>query len=199
MLLTKYANIVLGNQIANDGQMYLAGEILFDDKGNASNITSGYLPLDPENSALVGRRFVDACKGVFTYANCVSSLSLGSQVAFGIAGLVQEWSDKHQCGLSGINVVSGGNGELGYFKYQSTGRNCDTTSTDAQVESAVKTWIDDHTGGSLCKFACLKLSHGGTWNGYVTFGLDRYYVDSVRCDDTTQYTDCSTGSDDYTV
>lgn len=52
--------------------------------------------------------------------------------------------------------------------------NCHTSATRATVEGAIDHYIDKKLPDSVCGVQCMKLTHGGDWEGYVVFGAGPY-------------------------
>ncbi|KAL8715050.1 MAG: hypothetical protein Q9220_001007 [cf. Caloplaca sp. 1 TL-2023] len=79
-------------------------------------------------------------------------------VANFIATIIKNQSGSHSCGVVSGNV----NGML--YQYSATGRNCDTTSEQKTINSAVQRAINFMTQRGVNQ-ACFELKHGGTWRG----------------------------------
>lgn len=62
-------------------------------------------------------------------------------------------------------------------KYQYAVRakgNCHTTAQRATIEGAIDHYVDEKLPDSVCGVQCMKLTHGGDWEGYVVFGAGTY-------------------------
>jgi hypothetical protein len=56
------------------------------------------------------------------------------------------------------------------FRYSSTGNNCDTTAQQDTIQGALKKALALPGKDSIWPTMCLRLTHGGTWTGYLALG-----------------------------
>ncbi|TDZ71680.1 hypothetical protein CTRI78_v001892 [Colletotrichum trifolii] len=117
---------------------------------------------------------------------CSSVASLVAGIGFGIAGLVKSGSNNHDCTAheGGIDSVT--------WRVYATGRNCDTTAQLETIAGAVQNYIRD-SDSNLCGVHCIKLTHGGTWTGYVTIAAPGHQVDGYYCGEAESFGKCGSG------
>ncbi|MCJ1271286.1 hypothetical protein MMC22_011186 [Lobaria immixta] len=117
---------------------------------------------------------------------CVAVGAVTAQIAFGIAGLMKSDSNANDC------TAHTGSVDGVTWKVYATGRNCDTTAQLETIQGAVTKYLEEQDK-NVCGVHCLKLSHGGTYVGYLTIApagenLDRYY-----CGEYQSFGDCVSG------
>ncbi|KAL6831562.1 hypothetical protein V8C40DRAFT_236752 [Trichoderma camerunense] len=136
---------------------------------------------------LQARKHVKICTASSARAGvCVAVTAVIAQVSLGIAGLVKGDSDKHDCKAhsGSIDGVS--------WKVYATGRNCDTSAELKTIQGAIAEYlrsVDDH----VCGVHCLKLTHGGTWTGYVTLAPKGNNLDTFYCGSSNSFGHCVDG------
>ncbi|MCJ1465439.1 hypothetical protein MMC07_004057 [Pseudocyphellaria aurata] len=109
---------------------------------------------------------------------CVAIGAVIAQVGLGIAGLVKSDSNVNDC-----TARSGSIDDVTWKTY-ATGSNCGTTAQLNTIQSAITEYLEQQDR-HICGVHCLKLSHGGTYNGYVTLApagipLDNYYCGEYK-------------------
>ncbi|KAJ6095299.1 hypothetical protein N7486_006045 [Penicillium sp. IBT 16267x] len=81
---------------------------------------------------------------------------------------VQSDSSKNSCSSIGESGQSDNGQQKNNFKYwvTTTGKNCDTTAQTKTVATALDdAWDDVHKRNY--NYACIDMSHGGTWHGHL--------------------------------
>ncbi|KAI4107441.1 MAG: hypothetical protein L6R37_001672 [Teloschistes peruensis] len=107
-------------------------------------------------------------------SNGIAAISAATAVASYVSHLIKQQSDNHSCG-----VISGNIDHVNY-QYSATGRNCDTTSEQKTVDSAVNKAIDFMNGKNVNQ-ACFLLTHGGTWKGYLQLAANGRQIIGGKC------------------
>lgn len=117
---------------------------------------------------------------------CVAVGAVIAQVAFGIAGLVKSDSNAHDCTAhqASIDNVT--------WRVYATGRNCDTTAQLETIQGAVTKYLEKQDK-KVCGVHCLKLSHGGTYVGYLTIAPRGQSLDKYYCGEAYKFGDCVSG------
>lgn len=117
---------------------------------------------------------------------CVAVGAVIAQVAFGIAGLVKSDSNAHDCTAhqASIDNVT--------WRVYATGRNCDTTAQLETIQGAVTKYLEKQDK-KVCGVHCLKLSHGGTYVGYLTIAPTGQSLDKYYCGEAYKFGDCVSG------
>ncbi|KAJ6517861.1 hypothetical protein DFH09DRAFT_1332065 [Mycena vulgaris] len=82
---------------------------------------------------------------------------IGSSIATFILGRFKA----HDCTIHGASI-----GGL-QWRYSATGRNCDSTAQLKTIRGAIDAFLKDHVDGK-CGNVCLKMTHDGTWTGYLS-------------------------------
>ena len=133
----------------------------------------------PEQDQTANVSSIDACASV---ANVIV------QVAQSIASLVKSDSNAHDCKAheGSIDGVT--------WRVYATGRHCDTTAQLNTIQGAVTKYLEKQNR-NVCGVHCLKLSHGGTYTGYVTLAPAGNKLDSYYCGPFSSFGNCITGGD----
>lgn len=147
------------------------------------------------NKTLTERKQVEICGKTInlpSFDRCLSSTSLASSVALSVAALLYTKSDKRDCHPEEFH-----NAEYQYAVR--TKGSCHTTAQRPTIEGAMDHWIDEELPPSVCGVHCLKLTHGGNWQGYVVFGAGTYdwekYLD--QCTSVSKLGQCESGGKKY--
>lgn len=117
---------------------------------------------------------------------CVSIVAVSAQIVLGIAGLLKGDSDANDCtehsaSIDGVN-----------WKVYASGNNCDTTAQLNTIQGAVTKYLEAQNN-NICGVHCLKLSHGGTYTGYVTIAPAGTSLDSFYCGEYSSFGNCVSG------
>ncbi|MCJ1467775.1 hypothetical protein MMC07_006400 [Pseudocyphellaria aurata] len=141
----------------------------------------------PERS-LEKRRHIDICTASNARAGvCVAVGALTTQIALGIAGLLKSDSNAHDCTEHSAHIDNSV-----HWKVYAVGRNCDTTAQLNTIQGAVTKYIEEQ-GSNVCGVHCLKLSHGGTWQGFVTIAPVGADLDGYYCGTYNSFGNCISG------
>ena len=142
------------------------------------------------NTARAGKYFAapeqDQTANASSIGVCVSVAAFTAQVALGIAGLVKSDSDANDC------TEHSGSIDGVTWKVYATGRNCDTTAQLKTIQGAMTEYLDAQNN-NVCGVHCLKLTHSGTFAGYVTIAPAGTSLDSFYCGQSNSFGDCVSG------
>ena len=119
---------------------------------------------------------------------CAGVAALVYQVATGIAGSLKGNSDAKDC------TAHHGAADGVTWRVYATGANCDTTAQLSTIQGAVTDYLEQQNR-QVCGVHCLKLSHGGTWTGYVTIAKEGTPLDSYYCGASNSFGNCSSGGE----
>lgn len=122
---------------------------------------------------------------------CVAIGAVIAQVALGIAALVKTDSNANDC-----NAHSGSIDGV-TWKVYATGRSCDTTAQLNTIQGAVTKYLEKQNK-NVCGVHCLKLTHGGTYAGYVTIAPAGTSLNSYYCGGFSSFGNCVSGGDNDT-
>ncbi|OTA61212.1 hypothetical protein K449DRAFT_434971 [Hypoxylon sp. EC38] len=138
-------------------------------------------------SDLEKRRNVDYCwKSVHGAIGCTGLVLGGAGLGATIAGLVKGSSNANDC-QSHVASLDGVT-----FRFRAEGRNCDTTAEQKTIQGAIQNFIEG-IHETLCGVDCIKLTHGGTWEGYVTIAAEGFDPTQFECGKSDQWTSCGSG------
>ncbi|KAJ5928307.1 hypothetical protein N7466_007263 [Penicillium verhagenii] len=138
---------------------------------------------------LAGRTNIEICQAyVTTTYFCVL---LGTQainlVSSSIGSAIKHLSNDNDCGRH-----SGTSDGIKWI-YHATGRNCDTTAELVTIESAIRHGLSAFYNDKLCKTVCWRMTHGGTWAGYMKLGPEDGFENGKACGPGVSYTECEIG------
>lgn len=128
------------------------------------DITRDVGDYDGENAThtLVPRRNIDYCiRDPARSGVCVALGGAFSAVVFGIATLAKSSSSNNDCKLHQGQV------DNTVYSYYAKGDNCDTTAELKTIAGAMANYFRDQKS-NVCGTHCIKMTHGGTWEGYVS-------------------------------
>lgn len=117
---------------------------------------------------------------------CVAIGAVTAQIALGIAALLKSDSNAHDCTAHSASI------DGVTWKVYATGRNCDTTAQLNTIQGAVTKYLEKQNK-KVCGVHCLKLSHGGTYNGYVTIAPAGTPLDGYYCGEFNAFGNCVSG------
>ncbi|KAH9824565.1 hypothetical protein Tdes44962_MAKER04385 [Teratosphaeria destructans] len=144
--------------------------------------------------ALEARKQVKVCGKTFevSFDRCLSVGSFMSSIAFGVASLVSAKSDGATCTAESF--------ENNNYQYAVRAKgNCHTTAQRETIEGAIEHYMDKEVPDSVCGVQCMKLTHGGNWQGYVVWGAPDYdwkkYLDMCATVNTLGH--CESGGSKY--
>ncbi|GIC94645.1 uncharacterized protein Aud_001974 [Aspergillus udagawae] len=133
------------------------------------------------------RRPDDVCRYIITANAC---LGIGSYVvgwAKSMAQIIKDLSNNHDCG-----VIDGTYRDIRYVFYAS-GRNCDTTSQQDTIAAAINKYMQKVDNGNLCHTECLRITHGGTYSGWLKVGPKNSFKENAYCGTHLNFDHCISG------
>ncbi|KAJ8128189.1 hypothetical protein O1611_g5447 [Lasiodiplodia mahajangana] len=144
----------------------------------------GTMELDGD---LEKRRVVDYCVADPARSGvCVALSGVVSAVAFGIASILKSDSDANDC------TAHSGQVDDIHWSVFANGSHCDTTAELGTIAGAMANYLRTQNQ-SLCGVHCIKMTHGGTWQGYVTLGPAGEPLDNYYCGSAYSFGDCGSG------
>lgn len=156
------------------------------------DITNG-IPEGPPavNATAVGdlqaRRYIDYCiSGTAQAGVCIGVSSILSQIGTAIGAKFINKSNHHDC-----TAVDGRIDDVTYRVYAS-GQHCDTTAQLSTIAGSIDKYLRD-VDKDVCGVHCIRLTHGGTWTGYVVLAGAGGDVDSFYCGSSYTFGRCGTG------
>ncbi|KAJ7436857.1 hypothetical protein FB451DRAFT_1570906 [Mycena latifolia] len=100
-------------------------------------------------------KYVELANACFDLGNNIRAIGSSiASVVFGSSGAKD--CSVHTGSIDGLQ-----------WRYYATGRNCDTTAQLKTIRGAIDAFLRDSVNGK-CQEACLKMTHGGTWTGYLS-------------------------------
>ncbi|GIJ86638.1 hypothetical protein Asppvi_005530 [Aspergillus pseudoviridinutans] len=108
-----------------------------------------------------------------------------------LTGVIRGLSDQHSCRrMTGTfdNVK---------WSFYATGQHCDTTAQEASIQGAIAEYIRNAENGTICGTQCLRLDHGGTWNGWLKLGSVSSFDENAYCGVGLPFDKCISGGNDY--
>ncbi|KAI1131822.1 hypothetical protein F5Y10DRAFT_261761 [Nemania abortiva] len=151
-------------------------------EGNEANVF-GTIELDGDGD-LQKRRRVDYCiRDPARSGVCVALSGAVSGVAFGIASLLKSDSSGNDC------KAHSGSVDNVHWTVYAQGKHCDTTAQLSTIAGAISDYLRAQ-GGNVCGVHCIRLTHGGTWQGYVTLGPEDEVLDNYYCGSAYHFGNC---------
>jgi hypothetical protein len=121
---------------------------------------------------------VGACVGIATYV-------VG--FARNIATTIKDLSNGGNC-----NAMHGTFEGL-RWTYYSSGRNCDTTAQHDTIAGAIKKYLNNVEHNNICGTQCLRMDHGGTWDGWLKLGPVGSFNENAYCGPSLSFDSCLSG------
>ncbi|KAJ5139200.1 uncharacterized protein N7515_004048 [Penicillium bovifimosum] len=145
------------------------------------------LSVSETRSDLEKRTPITACGALQVTTNCLVIANIVLPLVKSIAGGIKELSNQHDCRvMSGlIDGIS--------WSYHSTGAHCDTTAQLDTIAGAIKKYPDKSEHYKVCGTQCLRLDHGGTWNGWLKFGPAEGFNKNAYCGPGLSFSGCISG------
>jgi hypothetical protein len=138
-------------------------------------------------NSLLAREEVKTCIATSVRVGvCTGIVSYLTTLGFSIANQVKSSSNKHDC-----SVHNGHIDNVTWSTYAS-GRNCDTTAQAGTIAGSIDKYLRAQDS-NVCGVHCLKMTHGGTWTGYVTLAPQGTDLDSFYCGSSNSFGQCSSG------
>ncbi|KAA8646839.1 uncharacterized protein ATNIH1004_005514 [Aspergillus tanneri] len=129
---------------------------------NKTAVADNGLSKRDTNTGLVERTPITACdRTIAVTASCVVIANYVTQLVKSLASTIKEMSDQGNC-----NAMSGTYQDL-KWTYYSSGRNCDTTAQHDTIAGAIKKYLTKVEQNNFCGTQCLRMDHGGTWDGWL--------------------------------
>jgi hypothetical protein len=179
---------------AVDSPMYIEGKKA-PDQFAFMDITDG-IPTEPfemmtmtpaANNSLEARQDVKTCIATSVRAGvCIGLASYLTSFGFSLASQLKSSSDNHDC-----SVHNGHIDNVTWSTY-ATGRNCDTTAQASTIAGSIDKYLRAQNS-NVCGVHCLKMTHGGTWTGYVTLAPQGTDLNSFYCGSSDSFGKCSNG------
>jgi hypothetical protein len=92
-----------------------------------------------------------------------------------LSGMVNGLFDQHSC------RYTTGSFDNVQWSFSATGQHCYMTAQESAIQSAVAEYIRNAENGITCEIQCLRLDHGGTWNGWLKLGLVSNFSEDAYC------------------
>jgi len=143
------------------------------------------------NQTLSPRRLIDICvKDSGRAAVCSSIAGIVTTIGIAIATSAKGSSN------DGCKVHSGAIDDV-HWRVYATGKNgkqsdCGTTAQVNTIAGAIDEYLRD-VDKDVCGVHCLKMTHGGTWAGYVTLAPAGLPLDNYYCGSAYSFGDCVHG------
>ncbi|KAF4154046.1 hypothetical protein CNMCM8927_001305 [Aspergillus lentulus] len=67
------------------------------------------------------------------------------------------------------------------WSFYATGLQCDATVQESIIQGAIAEYIRNAENGTICGTQCLRLDHGGTWNGWLKLGSVSSFKEDAYC------------------
>lgn len=120
-------------------------------------------------------------------SNCQNIYLAAEDIAEQIGDQVYTDYTNNDCGLH-----SGSIGDIYYTVYATTtGGDCRSTAELATVQGALYNLIQTQfVNDELCGSQCIKLSHGGTWTGWLAISTSQSALSSFQCGSSVGVPNC---------
>ncbi|KAH8424308.1 uncharacterized protein LDX57_002060 [Aspergillus melleus] len=152
-----------------------AQSLLMDPTGNITEVD------------LETRRPADVCTYIMTASACLNIASYAVGWAKSMGQIIKDLSDSHNCG-----VIDGTYRDIRY-EFYATGRHCDTTSQQKTIAGAINKYIHKVDNGRLCHTECLRITHGGTYAGWLKVGPKNSFKANAYCGVHLNFDHCISG------
>ncbi|KAL4797681.1 hypothetical protein BDV19DRAFT_358490 [Aspergillus venezuelensis] len=143
---------------------------------------------DPNTPTLLRRGTIEAYaktwRGDF---QCDNPFGVIKPLALKIATVIKGRSDGHACGS--ISWFSDGY----QLQYYATGPNCYTAASKEDIAGAIHRLFSKK---GICRSECIRLNHGGPWNGYLKMTPKKHFSDAPFCTTDMDFPRCFSGSRD---
>ncbi|KAJ7205508.1 hypothetical protein GGX14DRAFT_397654 [Mycena pura] len=136
---------------------------------------------------VAARRNVDYCiANAAQTGNCIQAAAFLAAIGVGIASILKSDSDNNDC-----TTHSGGVDSVTWEVY-ATGKNCNTDAELQTIAGAIDVYLRAQNK-SVCGVHCIRLTHGGTYSGYVTLAAPGFNPDNFYCGSAYTFGQCGTG------
>ncbi|KAK7016303.1 hypothetical protein R3P38DRAFT_2993844 [Favolaschia claudopus] len=139
---------------------------------------------------VAGRRNVDYCiASAAQTGNCIQAAAFLSAIGIGIASILKSDSDNNDCtvhsgGVDGVTWTVNATGE--------NGAQCDTSAELKTIAGAIDVYLRAQNM-SVCGVHCIRLTHGGTYSGYVTLAAPNMNPNTFYCGSAYTFGQCGSG------
>jgi hypothetical protein len=116
-------------------------------------------------------------------------VGIAAVIGIGIASVLKNNSDAKDCTTHTASI------DNVHWKVYATGASCDTTAQVRTIQGAVNKYIDK-LDGEVCGVHCLKVTHGGTYAGFVTIAPKGTPLDGYYCGHSNRFGNCVSGGED---
>ena len=102
---------------------------------------------------------MNVCRAIIVAQACLGILDHLVDYSRALGAAIKSLSDQHSCRyMTGTfdNVK---------WSFHATGQHCDTTAQEKTIAGAIAKYIRNAEHGKICGTQCLRLNHGGTWDG----------------------------------
>jgi hypothetical protein len=82
-----------------------------------------------------------------------------------------------------------------HWKVYATGRNCDTSAQLDTIRGAITVYLEEQNN-EICGASCIKVTHGGTYAGFVAIAPAGTSLDSYHCGQSYTFGNCVSGGED---
>ncbi|KAF7114217.1 hypothetical protein CNMCM5793_007795 [Aspergillus hiratsukae] len=106
---------------------------------------------------------LNVCQAILIALAFLGLLDLVTVFSPGFSGIVKGLFDRHSC----RNMT--GTFDHVKWSFYATGQHCNTTAQEDVIQGAVAKYIRNAENGTICGTQCLRLDHGGTWNGWLKY------------------------------
>lgn len=131
---------------------------------------------------LVARKQVTVCEADnFTSRPVSIGLRNKSDFVQSLASIIYRRVQRHDC-----TQTRGTIDDISY-QYHTVGRHCDTTAQQIMIEGALKKAMNLPGRTAIWPTMCLRLKHGGTWEGFRAVGEASMFNQGVLCDGSLNF------------
>ncbi|KAK6984217.1 hypothetical protein R3P38DRAFT_3106204 [Favolaschia claudopus] len=143
--------------------------------------------LTSNSTDMAGRRNMDYCiANAAQSGNCIAIAGVLATIGSAIASSLKSDSDNGDC-----KAHTGSVDDVSWEVY-ATGQNCDTTAQLKTIAGAIDVYLRAQNK-SVCGVHCIRLTHGGTYSGYVTLAAPGFNPDTFYCGSTYTFGQCGSG------
>ncbi|KAF4211816.1 hypothetical protein CNMCM5878_002017 [Aspergillus fumigatiaffinis] len=139
------------------------------------------------------RTLINVCHGILVLLLlalvCLGILDILGYF-LGLPTLIRDLSDQHSC-----RHMTGAFDNVKWSFY-ATGQHCDTTAQESTIQGAIAEYIRNAENGTICGTQCLRLDHGGTWNGWLKLGSVSSFNEDAYCGVGLPLDKCISGGND---
>ncbi|BCS20323.1 uncharacterized protein APUU_20755S [Aspergillus puulaauensis] len=112
----------------------------------------------------LSRTPIKACENDYSGAKDCKKVDKAKIIARTLGTMIKEKSKDHDCSSFTATL------DKFEFEYYATGRHCDTTAEQGTIAGAIYHFIHSVLDDNICNAQCMRLTHGGTWTGWLSLG-----------------------------